>query len=173
MKMKLLLGTAAITAAIAFGAVLAGCDTSSNTGSSNDMHGMDMTDHTHNMDSLIGAPPAGMVMTKAVMMTRGKTIFEGICTHCHQADAKGIVDSIPPLLNSDFLMADRRRSMQIVMYGSITPITVNGKNYWNVMPAIGGADGNVASILTYVRNHFNGAADSISEDEVMKERMQM
>jgi hypothetical protein len=36
------------------------------------------------------------------------------------ADGKGIADSIPPLANSDYLMADKKRSIQIVLNGLTT-----------------------------------------------------
>jgi nitrite reductase (NO-forming) len=125
------------------------------------------------MDSLVGLVPAGKILNKSELFQRGKIIFERICSQCHMADGKGIADSIPPLANSDYLMADKKRSIQIVLNGLIGEITVNGKIYMNVMPFMPGSDDNVASVLTFVRNYLNGATDSITAVEVMNVRMGM
>ena len=139
-------------------------------------HGHDMgTDHnhSHDMDSVVGKVPTGTILTKSESVARGKMIFDQICSTCHMAGGKGIPDSIPPLANSDFLMANKKRSLQIVMYGTFGPIQVNGLSYDNVMPPISGSDDNVAAVLTFVRNSLNGATDSVTALEVMNERMGM
>lgn len=76
---------------------------------------------------------------------------------------------LPPA-GSDYLMANRGRAIQILFSGLTGPITVNGKPYDGVMPAVEGSDPSLAAILTFVRNDFNGATDSISFSEVAAER---
>jgi len=142
---------------------------SENHGDSNSMSGMH--DDTHDMDLIVGVAPTGKVFTKSELYQRGKLIFAEVCSHCHQMDGKGIADSIPPLALSDYLMADRKRSINIVMGGLMGEITVNGAKYNGYMPPIMGANENVASILTYVRGFYNGATDSIGTEEVMNVRM--
>ena len=70
-------------------------------------------------------------------------------------------------------MADRGRAIRILFGGLTGPITVNGKPYDGVMPAVEGSDPSIAAVLTYVRNNFNGATDSVSIEEVAKVRKEM
>ena len=116
-------------------------------------------------DSVNPAP-----VTKAELMVRGQTIYNQLCSQCHQANGQGVPASVPPLANSDYLMADRKRSIDVLLEGRMGEITVNGVVYDGNMPAIIGSDNDIAAVLTYVRNQFNGATDSIAVEEVTQAR---
>jgi mono/diheme cytochrome c family protein len=119
----------------------------------------------HNMDTVTGGLTAGPV-NQQWLFTRGEAIYGSICSHCHQMNGLGIPDSIPPLANSNLFMADRLWPIRVVLKGLGGPIVVNGIAYNDSMPPIKGSDTSVAAVLTYVRNHFNGATDSIGVQEV-------
>ena len=107
-------------------------------------------------------------VSKAVLLEKGAERFKAICTMCHGPNGKG--GSGPPLANSDFLMADRERSIRIQLQGLTDSIVVNGQPYTLSMPPMGGTNVEIAAVLTYVRNALNDASDSIGVLEVQEMR---
>ena len=77
-----------------------------------------------------------------------------------------IPGAFPPLAKSDFLMADKNRSIETVLFGLQGPIVVNGKSFKGVMPAVNISDDSVANILTYVRNAWGNEGEAVTTDEV-------
>jgi nitrite reductase (NO-forming) len=63
-------------------------------------------------------------------------------------------------------MADKNRSIQAVIKGLQGKITVNGKEWNGVMPALALNDHQVANVLTYVRNSFGNQGDMVTPAEV-------
>lgn len=64
-------------------------------------------------------------------------------------------------------MADRTRSIRVVLAGLSGPITVNGQPYNGAMPAFSNlTDHEIAAALTYVRSHFGNQGDAITDEEV-------
>jgi nitrite reductase (NO-forming) len=86
---------------------------------------------------------------------RGKAVYQGTCSTCHMQDGAGMANVFPPLANSDYLMADSRRAIDVVLKGLTGPIKVNGKDYNGVMPPFNNlTDREIAAVLTYTRNSF-------------------
>lgn len=106
-------------------------------------------------------------LTKEDQIKAGEVLYSGTCSTCHQADGKGLPDIFPPLAGSDYLMADKQRSIGIVLNGLSGPVTVNGKSYTSVMPPLSNLnDDEVANILTYVRNSWGNSGDAVNSAEV-------
>ena len=67
-------------------------------------------------------------------------------------------------------MEDPNRLIKITLYGLMGPLEVNGKKYDGQVPMtpFGGMlkDDEIASVLTFVRNHFGNKADPITPAEV-------
>lgn len=97
---------------------------------------------------------------------RGKKVFGSLCIACHQADGKGVPSVFPPLAKSDFLMADKARSIHIAKNGLTGKITVNGNQFDGVMPPTGLTNEQIADVLTYVRSSFGNTGDAVSVAEV-------
>jgi nitrite reductase (NO-forming) len=117
-----------------------------------------------------GAEPGSL----AAQVARGKAAYLGTCSTCHQLDGRGLASVFPPLAESDFLMADKQRSIRIVLEGVQGPITVNGANYQNVMPPLGNlTDHEIADVLTYVRNSFGNEGEAVSDAEVAAVRAEL
>lgn len=77
----------------------------------------------------------------------------------------------PPLAKSDFLGADPKRAVGVVLNGLSGKVTVNGKDYNSVMPPMNQLnDDEVANILTYVLNSWDNPGGSVSADDVKKAR---
>ena len=100
-------------------------------------------------------------------MARGEGIFIGVCAACHQRDGRGLPGVFPPLASSDYLMADKTRSIRQILGGGSGPITVNGLAFNGVMPPLGNlTDHEVADVLTYVRSHLGNNGDAVTDQEV-------
>ena len=77
----------------------------------------------------------------------------------------------PPLAGSDFLMADKQRSIGIVLDGLNGKVAVNGNTFNSVMPPMSQLnDDELANILTFVRNSWGNSGEAVSADEVKKVR---
>jgi nitrite reductase (NO-forming) len=110
-------------------------------------------------------------LTKEAQIAAGQALYTGTCSVCHQPDGKGLPNVFPPLAGSDFLMADKRRSIEIVLNGLSGEVVVNGATYNSVMPPMSQlTDDEVANILTYVRNSWGNEGDAVTKDEVAEVR---
>jgi nitrite reductase (NO-forming) len=102
---------------------------------------------------------------------RGKAVFMGTCSTCHMLEGQGMPSVFPPLAKSDFLMADKERSIRIVLAGLSGPIEVNGQRYENVMPPFANlTDHEIADVLSFVRNSFGNRGEAVAADEVARVR---
>ena len=110
-------------------------------------------------------------LTKDDQIKAGAALFNGTCSVCHQASGAGLPNIFPPLAKSDFLLANKRRSIEIVLNGLNGPVKVNGAAFNSVMPPMSQlTDDDVANILTYVRNSWGNQGDAVSSEEVAKVR---
>jgi nitrite reductase (NO-forming) len=101
----------------------------------------------------------------------GEVLFKGTCSVCHQPDGRGLPNVFPPLAKSDFLMQDKRRSIEIVLKGLTGPVTVNGNQFNSVMPPMSQLrDDEVANILTFVRNSWGNQGDGVAQADVTEIR---
>jgi nitrite reductase (NO-forming) len=50
-------------------------------------------------------------------MDHGRDLYFRNCLICHQLNGQGVPGTYPPLAKSDYLMADRERSMRILCEG--------------------------------------------------------
>lgn len=101
---------------------------------------------------------------------RGKKIYEESCESCHMGQGEGIEGVFPPLAKSDYLMADKKRSIHQVIFGVNGKMTVNGVEYDGDMPAQGLNDQEVADVLNYIRNSWGNKGLIIKAEEVKAER---
>ena len=101
---------------------------------------------------------------------RGKSIYTSQCITCHLEQGEGIEGVYPPLAKSDYLMADKTRSIQQVLYGLNGEITVKGVTYNGVMNSFDLTDTEVSDVLNYVRNSFGNKGSAISPAEVKAAR---
>jgi nitrite reductase (NO-forming) len=101
----------------------------------------------------------------------GKALFEGTCSVCHQGTGAGLPGVFPPLAKSDYLAADTKRAIGVLLHGLSGKVTVNGTEYNSVMPPMNQLnDDEVANILTYVLNSWGNAGGRIDASDVKKVR---
>lgn len=113
-----------------------------------------------------GAPAKKAARGMSERMTAGNAVYAQNCAACHQPDGKGLKNAFPPLAGSDFLMADKKRAIRVVLEGLAGKIEVSGSEYDGVMPALSLDDEDIANVLTYVRNSWGNKGDEVSASEV-------
>ncbi len=118
----------------------------------------------------IAANPEITNITKEIQMERGKKVFLSACFACHMANGEGLPGVFPPLAGSDFLKADKGRATRIPVKGLSGPVTVNGKQFNNVMPPQPFDDEQIADVLTYVMNSWGNNFGTVSATDVKRAR---
>ena len=104
-------------------------------------------------------------------MARGEELYLLHCVACHQADGKGLPPAFPPLAQSDYLLDNPSRAIDVVIGGKKGPITVNGQDYNAVMPGLNYLnDQDVADVLTYVLGAWGNSAGEIAVAQVTSAR---
>jgi nitrite reductase (NO-forming) len=116
--------------------------------------------------------PAAAAAGATDLVAQGKQVFGSICAACHQATGSGIPGAFPPLAKSDFLAANPKRAINIVLHGFSGDVTVNGQHFNSTMPPFGPqlSDQEIAGALTYVLNSFGNPGGHISVEEVAAAR---
>ncbi len=89
---------------------------------------------------------------------RGKDIYITNCLTCH------------PLAKADYLMADKKRSVQQVLYGARVEMKVNGQMYNTEMVGIDLSDQQASDVLNYIRNSFGNKGSAVTPEEVKVSR---
>jgi nitrite reductase (NO-forming) len=106
---------------------------------------------------------ASGALTLEQQVKAGETLFNGTCSVCHQNNGAGVANVFPPLAKSDFLAADAKRTIGVVLNGLSGPVTVNGQNYNSVMPPMSQLnDDEVANILTYALNNWGNPGGRVT-----------
>ena len=101
---------------------------------------------------------------------RGKDIYITNCLTCHLDQGEGIEDVYPPLAKSDYLMADKKGSVQQILYGASGEMKVNGKVYSAEMAGIDLNDQQASDVLNYIRNSFGNKGSAVTPEEVKVSR---
>lgn len=132
-----------------------------------------MMDLQKQVKTAIQTDPKISGLNKEIVMEKGKRVYMQTCFACHQATGEGLPGVFPPLAKSDYLMADKDRSIRAIIKGVTGAITVNGKEYNGVMPPVQLNDEQVAHVLSYVRNEWGNTGDVVTVEEVKKVRAEL
>jgi len=101
----------------------------------------------------------------------GSILYKTYCATCHQRNARGDENRFPPLANSEWVVGDPDRLIDIVLNGLDGEIVVNDKSYNGLMPPNKHLDDHaIASILTFIRKNFGNDASTINSEQVRKVR---
>ena len=110
-------------------------------------------------------------MTKEDQIAAGGKLYASTCGACHQPSGRGLPPAFPPLAGSDYLMADKDRSIEVVLRGLKGPVTVNGQAYDSLMPPQSHlTDAEIANLLTFARNSWGNTGDVVTAEEVATKR---
>ena len=105
----------------------------------------------------------------------GKKVFLSVCATCHQATGQGVPGQYPPLAGSEWAQGKEERIIRIVLQGLNGPITVEGKEFNNVMAPLGSVlkDEQIANVLSYVRQEWGNKAADVEPETVTKIRAEV
>ena len=115
------------------------------------------------------APAAAGAFVKASdeQMKRGAAVYARTCIACHQPTGLGLPPVFPPLANAPIVAGNPELPVKFILQGLMGPITVNGMSYNSMMPPVAGVnDGDIADVLTYVRQSFGNQANPVTADQV-------
>ena len=99
-------------------------------------------------------------------MAKGKETYTIYCMSCHMENGEGIEDVYPPLAKSDYLMADKKRMIQQILYGASGAMKVNGKNYNSDMTGFDLTDEEVSHLANYIRNSWGNKGPAVTPADV-------
>jgi len=98
---------------------------------------------------------------------RGKELYTAQCMSCHMEQGEGLEGVYPPLAKSDYLMSDKKRSIDQMLHGLTGPIKVNGVTYDGVMTSFDAlSDTEISDVLNFVRNSFGNKGAAVLPDEI-------
>jgi len=100
----------------------------------------------------------------------GKDVYSTYCISCHMTQGEGMEEVYPPLAKADYLMKDKKRSIQQVLYGATGEMKVNGKIYNIDMAGFDLSDKEVSDVLNYVRNSFGNKGEAVTPEQVKAAR---
>ncbi len=112
------------------------------------------------------APSPTGAKSKSERIELGRRLFASICAACHQLTGRGLPNVFPPLAGSDFLNADKKRAIKIVINGRQGEVVVNGMKFNNSMPSFPLSDQDIANALTFVYNSFGNSGLQVTPEEV-------
>ncbi|WP_421828835.1 PQQ-dependent sugar dehydrogenase [Larkinella sp.] len=97
----------------------------------------------------------------------GSKVYGVYCAACHQRNGRGDSQRFPPLADSEWVLGDKTRLIEVLLKGLEGPIEVKGQSYNNVMPQHDFLkDEDISEVLTFVRQSFGNSASAVSADEV-------
>lgn len=118
-------------------------------------------------DSAVAVPTA---RNRAEQIAMGERVYAQNCAACHQPAGTGLAGAFPPLAASDYLNADVKRAIGVILNGLSGPITVNGTQYNSLMPALALGDEDVANVLTYVYAQWGNNGSRVMVEQVRQVR---
>jgi len=83
---------------------------------------------------------------------------------------EGLESVYPPLAKSDYMMADKKRSITQTINGVTGEIKVNGIVYNTEMVGIDLTDEEASDVLNFVRNSWGNKGDAVKPEEVKAQR---
>jgi mono/diheme cytochrome c family protein len=117
--------------------------------------------------------PGAQLDPFALAMKKGATSY-AVCGGCHQASGLGVPGQFPPLAGSEIVLGGTERIARIALHGLVGPVTVKGVGYNTPggMPPQGMAlsDGDVANVLTFIRNSWGNEGSMVTKEMVAKVR---
>ncbi|TDO25815.1 c-type cytochrome [Sediminibacterium goheungense] len=88
-------------------------------------------------------------------IARGKEVYGLYCQNCHMEDGNGMPEVNPPLVKADYMKRPAKDLISVILKGSTSSLTVNGKKYLGAMPAQEYlTDEQIADVLNYIKNSW-------------------
>lgn len=122
------------------------------------------------IQSMEEAPKTVLAKNDTDRIALGKPVYDQNCAACHQLNGQGIPAAFPPLAQSDYLLKDKNRAIEVIINGLQGKIEVNGKVYVGAMPSLSLNDEQIANVLSYVLNTWGNKGGFVQPAAVAKVR---
>jgi mono/diheme cytochrome c family protein len=98
----------------------------------------------------------------------GAGVYATNCSSCHQSNGAGLVGAFPPLALNTVVTGDPKTVIHIIKFGLSGKIQAGSQTYNGTMPAWGQnlSDGQIASVVTFVRSSWGNRAPAVSAADV-------
>jgi mono/diheme cytochrome c family protein len=101
----------------------------------------------------------------------GQKLYARHCLSCHQADGGGVPNMQPAIAGGNWVKGDAKALALFVMSGGFDSAGRKESENGNVMPPFRQLpDGELAAILTYIREKFGSGASPVTAAEVGEAR---
>ena len=101
----------------------------------------------------------------------GEALYTRYCLACHQADGNGVPGMHPTLVETDWVLGDKERLIDIILNGMKGAVIINGEEFNSIMAPMSFInDQDITDILTYVRSSFGNDASEVTAGEVAEVR---
>jgi mono/diheme cytochrome c family protein len=130
---------------------------------------------TYLKDQPAASGESGRVTVDDATMRAGEAIYVDNCSACHAASGEGVPHLFPALKGSASTQsADPTSLIRVVLQGAQSAATDTAPT-GPAMPALDWklSDGQVAAVLTYVRNNWGNAAPVVSAGDVQRARRKL
>ncbi|MEJ7559476.1 MAG: cytochrome c [Pedobacter sp.] len=98
--------------------------------------------------------------------TNGRDLYIAHCQNCHGAKGEGLAKLAPPLTDTLFLKANRKKLACWIKNGVSEPMVVGGVKYEGKMPDHNFANIDIAQIIVYITNDFGNKQGNYTQQEV-------
>ena len=115
----------------------------------------------------MAAPATPLTAVEQARFEAGRTVYQTLCTACHQPTGRGLDKVAPPLVGSEFaLAASPSIPIRIVLNGKEGSVAL--------MPPLGSilSDEQIASVLTYIRREWGHTAAPVDSAAVAQTRQE-
>jgi len=96
----------------------------------------------------------------------GKEVYSRSCVACHMKDGNGLEGTFPPLAKSDYMLAEPKRALKQVIYGSDETMLVNGIEYTSIMPPQEVTDQEAIEVVNYILNAWGNDGGVVDQDDL-------
>ena len=96
----------------------------------------------------------------------GRDLYIQHCQNCHGAKGEGLAKLAPPLTDTTFLRANKKKVACWIKNGVSEPMVVAGEKYEGKMPDHNFANIDIAQIIVYVTNTFGNKHGNYTQNEV-------
>jgi nitrite reductase (NO-forming) len=97
-------------------------------------------------------------------------VYKENCIFCHQSNGEGKNTYFPPLKKSSNITKNPERPIEVIIVGHSGPLVVNGEPFNSTMSPQILNDEEIASVVTYLLNHFDNGGGEIQIDRVAEIR---
>jgi len=117
------------------------------------------------------ATPPTLTQSASIGSPDGAKIYAQLCATCHMADGSGVPNLQPALAGSQVVAGEAAQLIRVILRGPAKVLPANREPYSNTMPSFSQlSDGEIAAVLTYLRQQFGANASEIAPGEVASQR---